>query len=46
MIVVARSQYDTALVYVGVIVLAVMARALYGVVGLLERRLLAWQRYA
>lgn len=46
MIVIARSQYDTALVYVGVIVLAVIARALYGAVALLERRLLAWQRHS
>lgn len=45
MIIVARSQYDTALVYVGVIVLGVMARCMYGLVALLERRLLVWQRY-
>lgn len=46
MIVVARSQYDTALVYVGVIVLGVLARCMYGLVALLERRLLVWQRYS
>lgn len=45
MIVRARSNYDTALVYVGVILLAVIARALYGAVALLERRLLVWQKY-
>lgn len=45
MINVARNQFDTPLVYVGVITLAVMARALYGLVSLAERRLLAWQRY-
>jgi NitT/TauT family transport system permease protein len=40
----AREQYDTPLVFVGVIALAVMARVLYGIVSMLERRLLAWQR--
>jgi NitT/TauT family transport system permease protein len=40
----ARNQYDTALVLVAVIALAVMARSLYGLVSLLERRVLAWQR--
>jgi NitT/TauT family transport system permease protein len=40
----ARSQFDTPLVFVGVIALALMAGTLYGAVSLLERRLLAWQR--
>lgn len=39
----ARSQYDTALVIVAVVTLAVIARTLYGLVALLEKRLLAWQ---
>lgn len=46
MISVARNQYDTALVYVGVITLAIMARTLYGMVTALERRLLLWQRFS
>lgn len=41
----ARQQYDTPLVYVAVMVLALMAGLLYATVTLLERRLLAWQRY-
>ena len=44
LITLARSRYDTELVLVAVIALAVMARLLYGVVALLERQLLAWQR--
>ena len=40
---VARGQYDTALVFVAIFTLIVMAIALYGVVLLLESRLLAWQ---
>ena len=44
LITLARSRYDTALVLVAVVALALMARALYGAVALLERWLLAWQR--
>ncbi len=40
----ARSQYDTPLVFVAVITLALMAGTLYAAVSLLERRLLAWQK--
>ncbi len=40
----ARSRYDTELVLVAVFALAAMARLLYGIVALLERQLLAWQR--
>jgi len=40
---VARGQYDTALVFVTIFTLVLMALALYGVVLLLESRLLAWQ---
>jgi NitT/TauT family transport system permease protein len=40
---VARGQYDTALVFVTIFTLVLMALALYGVVVLLESRLLAWQ---
>ena len=44
LITLARSRYDTPLVLVAVVALAVMARLLYGIVAVLERRLLAWQR--
>lgn len=40
----ARNQYDTALVVVTVITLALIARGLYAAVGIAERRLLRWQR--
>jgi len=43
---VGRGQYDTALVFVAVFSLVVMALSLYGIVVLIERRLLSWQRYA
>ncbi len=39
----ARGQYDTALVFVALLALVVMAVSLYGLVVLLERRWLAWQ---
>ncbi len=41
---VARNQYDTPLVIVAVLTLAVMARVLYELVSFVERRALAWQR--
>jgi ABC-type nitrate/sulfonate/bicarbonate transport system permease component len=41
---VGKGQYDTALVFVATFTLIVMALGLYGVVVLLESRLLAWQR--
>ncbi|MFW5691340.1 MAG: ABC transporter permease [Chloroflexota bacterium] len=41
---VARQGYDTALVYVAAISLALMAGTLYAIVSVVERRLLAWQR--
>jgi NitT/TauT family transport system permease protein len=40
---VARGQYDTALVFVGVLALVVMALSLYGLVAWAEHRLLNWQ---
>ncbi len=40
---VARGQYDTALVFVGVFSLVVMALTLYGLVAWAERRYLAWR---
>jgi len=40
----ARGQYDTALVFVAVITLVLLALSLYGSVLMLEKRLLAWQR--
>ncbi len=40
---IGRGQYDTALVFVAVITLIALALALYLLVRLLERRLLAWQ---
>ncbi|MRR32307.1 ABC transporter permease, partial [bacterium] len=42
---VARGQYDTALVFVAVFTLVVMALSLYGLVVLAELRLLRWQRH-
>lgn len=44
MMMLARSQYDTPLMFVGVITLALIAGMLYWSVSLLQRRLLAWQR--
>ncbi|MGH2583073.1 MAG: ABC transporter permease [Anaerolineales bacterium] len=41
---IGRGEYDTALVIVAVLALIVMALALYGVVLLLESRLLWWRR--
>ncbi len=38
-----RGQYDTALVFVAVAALVVIALGLYGAVSLLERRLLRWR---
>ncbi len=40
----ARGRYDTALVFVAVFTLVAMALALYGLVSLVEKRLLWWQR--
>jgi NitT/TauT family transport system permease protein len=42
---VGRGLYDTALVFVAVFTLIVMAMGLYGLVVLLETRLLSWQRH-
>lgn len=42
---VGRGQYDTALVFVAVITLVIMASSLYGLVVLIEKRLLAWQTW-
>ena len=39
----ARGQYDTALVFVAVLALVMMALLLYGAVVLLETKLLSWQ---
>jgi len=39
----ARGQYDTALVFVAVFTLILLALVLYGLVALLEKRLLSWQ---
>jgi putative riboflavin transport system permease protein len=41
---VGRGTYDTALVFVAVITLIVMALTLYGLVSLLEGYLLRWQQ--
>jgi NitT/TauT family transport system permease protein len=43
---VSKGQYDTALVFVAIFTLVVMALGLYGTVVLLETRLLAWQQQA
>ncbi len=42
---VGRGQYDTALVFVAVIALILMASGLYGLVLLIESRTLAWQTW-
>ena len=42
---VGRGQYDTALVFVAVIALVVMAMSLYGIVLLVENRFLSWQKW-
>lgn len=42
---VGRGQYDTALVFVAVFTLIGMAMALYGLVLLIETRLLSWQSW-
>lgn len=42
---VGRGQYDTALVFVAIFALIMMALALYSGVLLLENRLLAWQKH-
>jgi len=39
----ARGQYDTALVFVAVLALVLVALSLYGLVVLFERRLLSWR---
>jgi NitT/TauT family transport system permease protein len=39
----ARGRYDTALVFVAVFTLILLALGLYGLVALLERKLLSWQ---
>jgi len=41
---IARGQYDTALVFVAIATLVVMALCLYGLVILIEKRLLKWQQ--
>lgn len=40
---VGRGQYDTALVFVAIFTLIIMALTLYGLVVLVEKRFLAWQ---
>ncbi len=42
---VGRGQYDTALVFVAVITLVAMAMGLYGLVLLIETRVLSWQQW-
>ncbi|MDX1995095.1 MAG: ABC transporter permease [bacterium] len=41
----ARTQYDTPLVFVGILALALMASSLYLLASLLERHLLAWKQH-
>lgn len=43
MINLARSQFDTPLVFVGVIMLTILARAMYGTISAIERRALRWR---
>ena len=40
---VGRGMYDTALVFVAVFTLVTMALCIYGIVNLIEKRVLAWQ---
>lgn len=40
----ARGQYDTALVFVAILTLVILALSMYGIVTFLERHLLAWQK--
>jgi ABC-type nitrate/sulfonate/bicarbonate transport system permease component len=40
---IARGQYDTALVFVAITALILMALFLYGIVVLVEKRFLRWQ---
>jgi NitT/TauT family transport system permease protein len=42
----ARNDYDTPLVFVAILMLALIARLMYGVISLLERRALRWQSRA
>jgi NitT/TauT family transport system permease protein len=44
LITIGRGEYDTALVFVGVIALVAMALVLYGLVLLLESRMLWWRK--
>lgn len=46
MVAIARNQFNTPLVYAGVITLSLMALALYSLVSLLEKRFLRWRRYS
>jgi NitT/TauT family transport system permease protein len=41
---VGRGMYDTALVFVAIFTLVAMAMGIYGIVSLLEKRLLSWQK--
>ena len=41
---IGRGQYDTALVFVAVIMLMIIALILYGGVLLLEKRIIVWNR--
>jgi len=41
---IGRGQYDTALVFVAIFALMVMAMSLYGIVVLLEKRMLKWRK--
>ena len=41
---IGRGQYDTALVFLAIFALMVMALSLYGIVVLLEKRMLKWRK--
>jgi NitT/TauT family transport system permease protein len=43
LVTVARNQYDTPLVLVAVLTMTTIARVLYGLVTLVEQRVLVWQ---
>jgi NitT/TauT family transport system permease protein len=43
---ISRGTFDTPMVFVAVFTLIVLALSLYGIVALVERRLLVWQEAA
>lgn len=46
LVTIGRNQYDTALVFVAIFTLILLALSLYGLVLLIEKRVLVWQNHA